>query len=117
MILDIEKLSESVNYDKKLLYTNLRLFIQNEPSLEIKLVKSFEVKNNAELYQATEDLYQMTEFLEVAKLQRNIRDLQALALHNNLNDTLAENLKESLVSMLGDLKEEVNYLLNEQNGN
>ena len=117
MILDINKLQEEVNYDKKMLYTNLKLFIENEEPVELRLIKAFDKRENDELYEAAEDLQEMTEFLMLPKLQRKIRDLQMLALHNNMNSALAEKLKDSLIEILNEVKEEINYILNDQKQN
>ena len=117
MILDIEKLNEELNYDKKMLYGNLKLFIENEEPVEIRLIKAFDKKEGDELYTATEELQEMTEFLLLPKLQRKLRDLQMLALHNNINSPIAEKLKDSLLELLNEIKEEINYILNDQKQN
>lgn len=112
--LDPEKLLEETDYNKEFLYKTLKLFLSNSQSVEVKIHEAFEKRDYKELYKAATELENMVDFLDVQPLTRKLRDLQALALHNNLNDPIALVVKDYVFEFLLELKEEINFILHDQ---
>lgn len=109
----IEKILEETQFDKQLFRNIMDLFLTAINPLEVKLKKALDLNDSEKIYEMADEIMKISEVFLISDLKHKCRDIQMLSLHNNLSSPIMPKLRKDLFSILLELKEEMNYILDQ----